>query len=157
MFQLIFDGPLYSVNKTNSDKKDEFQKALRSLFLSKYEKQNFKGHNDSKTNYYFLMTYFYKGRLVRDIDNILKHTIDAFIKLMYKDDRSIKFCLSQAINCDNNISMIDITNLDADIILKIQDFMQNIDYLGEETAITYIECGHLTDKFYHINLEELWK
>ena len=66
------------------------------------------------------MTYFYKGRLVRDIDNILKHTIDAFIKVMYKDDRSIKFCLSQAINCDNAINPIDITDLDADVIMNIQ-------------------------------------
>ena len=102
------------------------------------------------------MTYFYKGRLVRDIDNILKHTIDAFIKVMYKDDRSIKFCLSQAINCDNAINPIDIIDLDADVIMNIQDFMSK-EYRGEETAITYIECGHMTDKFYHINLEELWK
>ena len=39
---------------------------------------------------------------------------------------------------------------------QIQDFMSK-EYRGEETAITYIECGHMTDKFYHINLEELWK
>lgn len=156
MYQLIFEGQLYSVNKTDSAKKDEYQKELKSLFLSKYKIQDFKGQSAPKTNYYFLMTYFYKGRLVRDIDNILKHTIDAFIKVMYKDDRSIKFCFSQAINCDNAINPIDITDLDADVIMNIQDFMSK-EYRGEESAITYIECGHMTDKFYHINLEELWK
>ena len=157
MFQLIFEGQLYSVNKSDSNKKEEIQKELKSLFYSKYGMQNSKGYYHSKTNCYFLITYFYKGRLVRDIDNILKHTIDAFIKVMYKDDRSVKFCLSQAINCDNTINMIDITNLDSDIVMKLQDFSSNKTYKGEETAITYIECGEMTNDFYHVDLEHLWK
>ena len=157
MFQLIFDGQLYSVNKTDGEKKKIFQKELKSLFLSKYGEQESKGHYPSKTNCYFLMTYFYKGRLERDIDNILKHTIDAFIKIMYNDDRSVKLCLSQAVNCDNTINTIDITNLDAEIILKLQDFVANKPYRGEETAITYIECGEMKDNFYHVDLENLWK
>lgn len=157
MFQLIFEGQLYSVNKTDSEKKKNFQDEMKSLLLSKYGKQEAKGHYSSKTNCYFLMTYFYKGRLERDIDNILKHTIDAFIKIMYNDDRSVKFCLSQAVSCDNTINMIDITNLDADVVMKIQDFSSNKLYRGDETAITYIECGEMTDDFYHVDLEHLWK
>lgn len=157
MFQLLFEGQLYSVNKSNSDKKEVFQNELKALFLSKYGTQVTKGYYPPKTNCYFSMTYFYKGRLERDIDNIIKHTIDAFIKIMYKDDRNIKFCLSQAVNCDNTINTIDITNLDADIIVKIQDFASNIPYRGEETAITYIECGEMTENFYHVNLENIWK
>lgn len=157
MFQLLFEGQLYSVNKTDSEKKKEFQNELKTLFLSKYGAQKSKGHYPSKTNCYFLMTYFYKGRLGRDIDNILKHTIDAFIKIMYNDDRSVKLCLSQAVYCDNRINAIDITNLDADIVVKIQDFAYNTPYMGEETAITYIECGEMTDKFFHVDFENLWK
>lgn len=157
MFQLIFEGQLYSVNKTDAKKKKEFQNELKSLFFSKYGVQEPKGHYPSKTNCYFLMTYFYKGRLERDIDNILKRTIDAFIKIMYNDDRRVKLCLSQAVNCDNTINMIDITNLDADVVMKIQDFSTNRPYKGEETAITYIECGEITDNFYHVDLEHLWK
>lgn len=157
MFQLIFEGQLYSVNKTDGEKKSNYQKELRTLLKSKYGTQESKGHYPPNTNCYFLMTYFYKGRLVRDIDNILKHTIDAFIRVMYKNDSCIKFCLSQAVNCDNNINTIDITDLEVDIIEKIQDFLFNKPYLGEETAITYIECGEMTDKFYHVDLEHLWK
>lgn len=157
MFQLLFEGQLYSVNKSSREKKKVYQNELKSLLLSKYGKQPPKGYYPPKTNCYFSMTYFYKGRLGRDIDNILKHTIDAFIKIMYQDDRNIKFCLSQAVNCDNTINTIDITNLDAEIILKLQDFVANKPYRGEETAITYIECGEMTDNFYHVDLENLWK
>lgn len=157
MFQLLFKGQLYSVNKTDSNKKAEYQEDLQSLFLSKYGKQATKGHYSRNTDCYFLMTYFYKGRLCRDIDNILKHTIDSFIKLIYPDDSCIKFCLSQAVKCDNTINTIDITNLDAEIIGEIQDFMINTSYMGEETAVTYIECGEMTDRFYHLALETLWK
>ena len=36
MFQLIFEGQLYSVNKSDSNKKEEFQKELKSLFYTKF-------------------------------------------------------------------------------------------------------------------------
>lgn len=155
-YSIIFEDKPYSVNKKGGIEKERYQIKIKNIMQQKYplplgDKVHYK-YNDKL---YVLMAYFHKARLDMDIDNILKYTIDSFCKFLYKDDRQIRYCVSQAIECkNNNLDAIDITNLDEDCALKLKKFIEDDKY---DATLTYFECGLMTEKFYKFNLEKIWK
>ena len=156
MFQALYTDEPVSVNGNNAKRKEEYQKNILELFSSRYPNELSGGCPIRNKKCYFLMMYFYKGRKQRDIDNILKYTIDALRKKIYNDDKLIEFSLSESISCDKDIMSIDMTFMDKDIISKLYDFIAQ-EYDKEHFSVTYIECGLMNDNFYKIGLEELWK
>ncbi len=156
MFQVLFTGEPLSVNNDKSEKKEDYKQEILNLFSKRYP-DDLNGTCPIKnTKCYFLMMYFYKGRKKRDIDNILKYTIDSLRKKVYNDDKYIEFCISESISCNNGIESIDMTYMDEDIACQIYDFISD-DYDKNHASITYIECGLMNDKFYKLGLEKIWK
>lgn len=156
MFQALYTDEPVSVNGNNPKRKEEYQKNILELFSSRYPDELSSGCPIKNKKCYFLMIYFYKGRKQRDIDNILKYTIDALRKKIYNDDKLIEFCLSESISCDKDFASIDMTSMDTGIAGQLYDFISE-EYDREHTSVTYIECGLMNDNFYNIGLEELWK
>ena len=157
MYQIVCKNEPLSVNSASSERKDGYKKEIENVLKGKYPQLGQEScPYDRSKNCYFLMAYFYKGRLSRDNDNIIKYTQDAFSKLVFKDDRQVKFCLSEAIPCDNGATVLDMTNLEDDVAGDLFSFIQG-DYDKEHVSVTYIECGEMNDKFYNIRLEERWK
>ena len=156
MFQALYTDEPVSVNANNTKRKEEYQKNILELFSGRYSGELSSGCPIRNKKCYFLMMYFYKGRKLRDIDNILKYTIDALRKKIYNDDRFIEFCLSESISCDNSIECIDMTSMDKAIVEQLYDFIHG-EYDKDHTSVTYIECGLMNDNFYKIGLEDLWK
>ena len=155
MHTLLIEREPVSVN--NSTQRDSYEKELLSLMRTKYPLSP--GHKtvyDRSERLYVQLIYICKRRCDRDIDNILKYTIDSFRAYLYKDDRQIGYALSQSIVCkDNCLTGISITHFDQDIAEKLLDFLQSES--SDKKSCTYFECGLMTDKFYHINLEDQWK
>lgn len=156
MFQALYTDEPVSVNANNTERKEEFKRNILELFVKRYPRELNDDCPIRNKKCYFLMIYFYKKRKQRDIDNILKYTIDALRKKIYKDDRLIEFCLSESISCDDGIESIDMTSMDGNIASQLYDFI-TAEYDREHTSVTYIECGLMNDHFYKIGLEELWK
>lgn len=155
MYTLLIEREPVSVN--NNTQRDLYEKELLNLMRAKYPLLS--GHKtfyDRTERLYVQLIYICKHRCDRDIDNILKYTIDSFSKYLYKDDRQIGFALSQSIVCkDNSLTGISITQFDQDIAERLIDFLQSEN--SDKKSCTYFECGLMTDKFYHINLEDQWK
>lgn len=107
-------------------------------------------HNNARL--YVLMAYFHKGRLDRDIDNILKPAIDSFCHIVYRDDSQVRLCISQAVDCsDNTINEIPVDKLDEDCFSTLMRFLLTDD--RDCTFLTYFECGEMNNNMYSFNLE----
>lgn len=157
MFQLLLKEEPISLNNTKNGKKDKYKNILHDMLDKKYEMQGKKAVYDKSYRCYILIAYIYKGKKGRDIENILKYTQDAFSKKIFKDDKQVHFCLSEAISCDSgDINLIDMTNVDEDIAADIYEFT-NSEYDKNQLSVTYIECGEMNNNFYKIALEEIWK
>lgn len=155
-YSIIFEEEPYSVNRKGGKEKELYQKKLKDIMQQKYPlPPGKKTHYIYSDKLYILMAYFHKNRLNRDIDNILKYAIDSFSKFLYRDDKQIRYCVSQAIECkDNNLDTIDISNLDDDCVLRLKKFIEDDKF---DATITYFECRLMSEKFYKFNLEKIWK
>lgn len=155
MFTLLIEREPVSVNsKANHS---EYEQELLSLMKQRYPlQQGQKTHYAYSDKLYVQLIYICKNRCERDIDNILKYTIDSFCKFLYRDDHQIGYALSQSIVCkDNNLTGINISYFDKDIAARLLDFLESQDRNWK--SCTYFECGLMTDKFYHFKLENIWK
>ena len=155
MYKLLIEREPVSVN--NNSNHAEYENELLGLMKQRYPLlPGQKTHYARTDKLYVQMIYICKNRCQRDIDNILKYTIDSFRKYLYKDDHQIGYALSQSIECkDNNLTGINITQFDKDIAERIFEFLNSDN--RDWKSCTYFECGLMTDKFYHCNLEDLWK
>lgn len=155
-YSLIIEREPISVNNNNGH--DDYEKELLALLKDKYPlKDGKKTHYNSQDKIYVQIFYIYKGRIKRDIDNIIKYIVDSFRKYLYKDDKQITYVLSQSIACkEGEITEIDITQMDDDCADKLTEFLL-AEYDKEDVSRTYFECGVMNSKFYHLNLENLWK
>lgn len=155
MHTLLIEREPVSVNgKANHS---QYENELLALMKQKYPLSNGEKTHYSRTDrLYVQMLYICKNRCDRDIDNILKYTIDSFRKFLYKDDSQIGYALSQSIVCkDNSMTGINISSFEKRIAERILDFLESED--RDWKSCTYFECGLMTDKFYHFKLEEIWK
>ena len=91
MFQALYTDEPVSVNANNTKRKEEYQKNILELFSGRYSGELSSGCPIRNKKCYFLMMYFYKGRKQRDIDNILKYTIDALRKKIYNAPHKLSF------------------------------------------------------------------
>ena len=140
MFQLLLKEEPISLNNTKNGKKDKYKNILHDMLDKKYEMQGKKAVYDKSYRCYILIAYIYKGK-----------------KKIFKDDKQVHFCLSEAISCDSgDINLIDMTNVDEDIAADIYEFT-NSEYDKNQLSVTYIECGEMNNNFYKIALEEIWK
>ncbi len=155
MHTLLIEREPVSVN--NNTNHTDYENDLRELMEQRYPLAEGKKTHYAKTDrLYVQLLYICKNRCDRDIDNILKYTIDSFRKFLYKDDRQIGYALSQSIVCkDNYLTGINISQFDKDIAGRILDFLDPEN--REWKSCTYFECGLMTDKFYHFKLEDIWK
>lgn len=155
MYTLLIEREPVSVNNTANHV--EYERELLNLMKRKYPlPQGQKTHYKYNDRLYVQLIYICKNRCDRDIDNILKYTIDSFSKFLYRDDHQIGYALSQSIVCGvNNLTTVDITQFDKNIAERITDFLLSEDM--EWRSCTYFECGLMTDKFYHYKLEDIWK
>lgn len=154
-YTLMFIREPVSVN--SSAKHTVYEAELLELLKNKYQLAKGKKTLIPKGEaLYVQMFYFCKRRCGRDIDNILKYTIDSFRKYLYKDDSQISYVLSQAIVLeDNKVVPIDTNGMDDEALLTLTDFMFTDQ--RDWTSCTYFECGRKNEKFHHFNLEDLWK
>jgi len=154
-YSIIFTEKPVPVNSNNSSRKISYQKSLKTLMENKYKgaTRDAKYFYNQGRTLYVLLSHFYKRKLDVDIDNILKYTIDSFEKLLYKNDRQIKYCISQAIQLEENtMSILDLSLMDEDCIGALFDFLKETNH---EAVITYFECGIMDNKFYKFNLDRL--
>lgn len=157
MYQLLLKEEPISLNNAKNGKKDNYKTYLRNLLDKKYGLNGKKAVYDKSHKCYILLAYIYKGQKNRDIDNILKYTQDAFSKKIFKDDKQVHLCVSEAISCDSgDISLIDMSHVDEDIAADIYEFT-NGEYDWNHVSVTYIECGEMNSNFYKIALEDIWK
>lgn len=135
----------------------EYEKELLDLMKAKYPlMEGEKTHYKRTDRLYVQLLYICKRRCDRDIDNILKYTIDSFRKYLYKDDSQIGYALSQSLICkENELSVLNLSDFEEPIAEKILEFLSSDD--RDRRSCTYFECGIMNDKFYHTNLEDLWK
>ena len=134
-----------------------YEKELLDQFKLKYpRKPGEKAFFDNSKPLYVQIYYFVKRRRSRDVDNILKYMIDSFNKYLYRSDMRIGYSLSQAVEIRNNqITPISFSKFDKETSAVLYDFLTSDD--REWISCTYFECGVMTDKFYHIDLENIWK
>lgn len=158
MYQVLLKEEPISLNNAGKGKKEEFKKLLHGILDERYGLEGQKTPYDRSKRCYILVAYIYKGRKQRDVDNIVKYIQDAFSKKLFKDDSQVYFCLSEGIPCDSNngISMLDMTLLESGIAADIYAFYKG-GYDKEHPSVTYIECGEMSDNFYKIGLETIWK
>lgn len=135
----------------------DYEAELLASMMMRYPllsgRETFYGEND---RLYVQLLYISKKKRRLDVDNIMKYTIDSFRKYLYKDDRQIEYALSQSITCkDNELTGISVGQFEESIAERIFEFLLSED--EARNSCTYFECGLMTDKFYHPNLEELWK
>lgn len=157
MYQLLLKEEPISLNNAKNGKKGNYKAYLRNLLDKKYDLTGKKAVYDKSHKCYILLAYIYKGQKCRDIDNILKYTQDAFSQKIFRDDKQVHLCFSEAISCDSgDINLIDLNHLDEDIAADIYEFM-NSEYDRNHVSVTYIECGEMNSNFYKIALEETWK
>lgn len=153
MYQLLLKEEPISLNNAGKGKKEEFKNSIRGILDEKYGLEEQKAPYDRSKRCYILVAYIYKGRKLRDIDNIVKYIQDAFSKKLFKDDSQVNFCLSEGIPCDSdNISLFDMGPLEKDIAADIYEFVGN-EFDKDHPSITYVECGEMNDNFYKICLE----
>lgn len=145
------------VSVNNNSNHALYEKELRDLMERRYPlAEGKKTHYDNTDRLYVQMIYICKNRCNRDIDNILKYAIDSFRRFLYKDDHQIGYALSQSLICkDNNLIGINLSQFDKDIAERVLEFLDSQD--RDWKSCTYFECGLMTDKFYHFQLEDLWK
>lgn len=155
MYTLLIEREPVSVNSKSNHK--DYEKELLEHMMVRYPLESGKKTHFSRNDrLYVQMIYICKNRCDRDIDNILKYTIDSFRKFLYKDDQQIGYALSQSIVCkDNSLTGISISKFERDIAERILDFLESEDRSWK--SCTYFECGLMTERFYHFNLEEIWK
>lgn len=134
-----------------------YEKELLDQFKKKYPRQpGEKAFYDNSRPLYVQIFYFVKCRRSRDVDNILKYMIDSFNKYLYRSDMRISYTLSQAVELrDNQITPISFSDFDDETAAKLYEFMTSDD--DSWISCTYFECGVMTDKFYHIDLENTWR
>lgn len=135
----------------------EYEKELLEQFKRKYPKQQGeKAFYDNSRPLYVQIFYICKNKRKRDVDNILKYFIDSFDKYLYRTDRQIYFTLCQSIEIfDNQLTAISLTDFDEETAATLYDFLNSED--REWTSCTYFECGIMSDRFYHLDLENTWK
>lgn len=135
----------------------EYEKELLNMMKAKYPLEaGSKTHYSRTDRLYVQLFYICKRRCERDIDNILKYTIDSFRKFLYKDDSQIGYALSQSLICkENELEVLNISDFEEPIGAKILEFLTSDD--RDWKSCTYFECGIMNDKFYHTDLESLWK
>ena len=101
MYTLLIEREPISVN--NNSTHAEYENELLELMKQRYPLlPGQKTHYARTDKLYVQMIYICKNRCQRDIDNILKYTIDSFRKYLYKDDHQIGYALSQLIECNGN-------------------------------------------------------
>lgn len=154
-YTLLIEREPVSVNSKTDH--SEYEKELLNLMKEKYPlNPGSKTHYSRTDKLYVQLLYICKRRCDRDIDNILKYIIDSFRKYLYKDDCQIGYALSQSLTCkDNELSVLNLSDFEESIGEKILEFLTSDD--RDWKSCTYFECGVMTDKFYHTNLEKLWK
>lgn len=155
MYTLLIDREPVSVNGAKHHLKYETE--LKQMMQEKYPlTEGHKYHYEKGECLYLQMWYIYKRQCARDIDNIIKYTMDSFTGFLYKNDRQIKYVASQAVAIkDGKISSIELTQFEEDVASGLMDFMLNDD--RDRKSCTYIECGVMNDKFNKVNLEKIWR
>lgn len=154
-YTFILKGEPKSLN--GSKNHIEFEKELLDQFKQKYPKQpGEKAFYDYSRPLYVQIYYFCKNKRGRDVDNIMKYMIDSFDKYLYKSDRQIYYTLCQSIEIyDNQMTSVSVTDFDEETAATLYEFLNSED--RDWKSCTYFECGVMTDKFYHLDLENTWK
>lgn len=155
-FQVIYDGEPFSVNRKDSEGKKVYKREIKKLFDKKYHFSQDGNFPKKNVPFYFLLCYFYKKESGRDVDNGLKYTIDSLIHFVYADDKQVHYAVGMAIECESELQMIDVSDLDADIAMRIVKFAHSKYHRGMG-GITYVECGEMNSNFFKFGLGEIWK
>lgn len=157
MYQLLLKEEPLSLNNAEKGRKEDYKKKLHALIDAKYNLFGKKAPLDRSHRCYLLIAYLFKGKKCRDIDNILKYTLDAFSKKIFKDDSQVDLCLSEAISMDSgDYSLLDMDEIDPEIAADIYEFAGS-EYDKDHLSVTYIECGDMNSNFYKSALEVVWK
>ena len=93
--------------------------------------------------------YFHKPKTQMDADNLSKPIWDALNGHLYSDDKQIGIRYSGIFNLGGDISVLELTNMRADVLRTFLSMIQKEDH------VLYIEVGKHNNKLFVFNGERL--